>query len=106
MSKKLYCIAQFTPKEGLDDVLFARLKALEPDSLREDGCIMYRATKKIDHVLAPGESMPIVMHEVWESTEAFEKHCQREEIVEFLETECISGEGMVAAYNVTAYKDE
>ncbi len=47
MSKILYCIAQFTPKEGKFDLLFETLKALEPDTLREEGCISYRVTKQI-----------------------------------------------------------
>ncbi len=106
MSTKLYCTAQFLPKEGRFDALFERLKALEPDTLREDGCLAYRVTKKIEHPFAPGEGMPIVFHEIWQSTEAFERHCQRKEIVAFFESECLSEDGMVAAYNVTAYMDE
>jgi hypothetical protein len=38
--------------------------------------------------------------------EDFERHCQRQEIVAFFEQECLSPDGMVAAYNVTAYSDE
>ena len=106
MSNILYCIAQFTPREGKFDELFETLKALEPDTLREEGCLSYRVTKKIDNPYAPGESMPIVFNESWASVEAFEKHCQREEIVAFFEKECLSEDGMVATYNVTAYSDE
>jgi quinol monooxygenase YgiN len=106
MSKILYCIAQFTPKEGKFDELFETLKALEPDTLREEGCLYYRVTKKIDNPFAAGESMPIVFNESWGSVEAFEKHCQRKEIVEFFERECLAEDGLVAAYNVTAYSDE
>ena len=39
MSKILYCIAQFAPKNGKFNELFKVLKALEPDTLREDGCL-------------------------------------------------------------------
>jgi len=106
MSKTLYCIAQFQPKEGMEIALFEKLKSLEPDSLREDGCIYYRATKKIENVYATGVSLPFVIHEAWRSDEDFERHCMREEIVEFFENECIAEDGMVAAYNVTAYHDE
>jgi len=60
MSKILYCIAQFTPKEGMFDALFEKLKSLEPDTLREEGCLRYRVTKHIENPFAPGESMPIV----------------------------------------------
>ena len=106
MSQTLYCIAQFTPKEGKGNALFDKLKSLEPDSLREEGCLYYRVTKKIENPYAAGNSMPIVFHEAWKSTEAFERHCQRKEIVDFFEKECLSQDGMVAAYNVTAYHDE
>ena len=105
MSKRLYCIAQFTPKEGKFEALFETLKALEPDTLREDGCIYYRVTKQIENSFATGESMPIVFQECWESVEAFEEHCQRKEIVAFFEKECLSEDGLVAEYNVTAYQD-
>ncbi len=50
--------------------------------------------------------MPIVFNESWASVEAFEKHCQRKGIVDFFEKECLGANGLVAAYNVTAYMDE
>jgi len=106
MSKILYCIAQFTPKEGKFDLLFEKLKALEPNTLREEGCLRYRVTKQIENPFAQGESMPIVFNEAWASVENFEKHCQRDEIVDFFEKECLAKDGLVAAYNVTAYMDE
>ena len=106
MSKILYCIAQFTAKEGKSDALFKTLKALEPDTLREEGCISYRVTKQIQNKFAEGASMPIVFNESWASVEAFEKHCQRKGIVDFFEKECLAEDGLVAAYNVTAYRDE
>lgn len=106
MSKILYCIAQFTPKEGKYDALFTTLKALEPDTLREEGCLRYRVTKQIQNSFAEGQSMPIVFNEAWASVEDFERHCQREDIVEFFERECLSENGLVESYNVTAYMDE
>ena len=106
MSKILYCIAQFTPKEGKFDVLFETLKALEADTLREEGCISYRVTKQIQNPFAEGKSMPIVFNEAWASLEDFERHCQRKGIVNFFEKECLSSEGLVESYNVSAYMDE
>ena len=106
MSKRVYCVAQFTPKEGKLDTLFTVLKSLEPDTLREEGCIDYRVTKQIKNTFAPGESMPIVFHETWANLEAFERHCQRDAIVHFFEKECLLSEGLVEAYNVTLYSDE
>jgi len=106
MSKILYCIAQFTPKEGKLNALFEILKALEPDTLREKGCLSYRVTKQIENSFAEGVSMPIVFHEAWATVEDFEIHCQRKAIVEFFERECLAKDGLVESYNVTAYMDE
>jgi len=106
MSKTLYCIAQFTPKIGKFDTLFKILKALEPDTLREEGCLSYRVTKQIQNQFAEGKSMPIVFNESWASVEDFERHCQRKGIVDFFEKECLSESGLVESYNVTVYMDE
>jgi len=106
MSRILYCVAQFTPKEGKFDALFETLKALEPDTLREEGCLSYRVTKQIESSFAEGESMPIVFHETWGTVEDFERHCQRKGIVEFFDKECLGEDGLVKSYNVTAYMDE
>jgi len=99
-------MAQFEPKEGKFDLLFNRLKALEPNTLREDGCIGYRVTKHMKNQFADGESMSIVFIESWRDVDAFETHCQRDEIVEFFESECLSKEGLVEKYNVTTYRDD
>lgn len=106
MSKKLYCIAQFEAKEGKSEVLFETLKALEPDTLREDGCVQYVVTKHTPNPFATGEAYEIVFHEIWADVASFERHCQREAIVAFFERECLSAEGLVKRYNVTTYSDE
>ena len=106
MSKILYCIAQFTPKKGKLNTLFETLKVLEADTLREEGCLSYRVTKQIQNSFAEGKSMPIVFNETWASVKDFERHCQRKEIVDFFERECLDKNGLVEAYNVSAYMDE
>ena len=106
MSKKLYCVAQFEPKKGKEEELFATLKALEPNSLREDGCVQYVVTKHYPNRFAEGEAYSIVFHEIWADEQSFECHCQRDEIVAFFEKECLSKDGLVEQYNVTTYKDE
>jgi quinol monooxygenase YgiN len=106
MSKILYCLAQFTAKKGKSNELFILLKALEADTLREDGCLSYRVTKQIKNTFAEGTSMPIVFNESWSDVESFEKHCIRKEIVDFFEKECLSENGLVQAYNVCVYSDE
>lgn len=106
MSKKLYCIASFKAKEGKDKELFQTLQALEPQTLREDGCIQYIVTKHISHPNATGESFPIVFNEIWASKEAFEEHCNKPYIVDFFQTHCLSEDGLVEKYNVCVYGDE
>jgi len=106
MSKKIYCLAQFKPKAGKERELFEVLKALEPDTLREDGCLQYIVTRKIENPYATGESFPIVFNEIWADRESFEAHCQRKAIQDFFQTHCIDENGLVEAYNVCVYSDE
>ena len=106
MSTKVYCTAQFLPKAGKEAEVFATLQALEPNAHREDGCIQYTVTRHIASSFAEGESYPIAFHEIWSNTAAFEAHCQRKEIVEFFETNCVAEHGPVEKWNVCVYSDE
>src|SRR5574344_1052090 len=93
MSKRVYCIASFEAKDGLNEELFKVLQSLEPQTIREDGCIQYIVTKHITHPNATGKSFPIVFNEIWESKEAFHKHCVLED-------------GLVKDFNVCLYSDK
>ncbi|MGB0467223.1 MAG: putative quinol monooxygenase [Pontibacterium sp.] len=106
MSQKIYCLAQFQPKPGKADALFEVLQALEPNAYREDGCIQYRVTRHISSPFAEGKSFPIVFNEIWQDQAAFEAHCQRKEIVNFFETQCVAETGLVEDFNVCVYSDE
>ena len=106
MSKKVYCTAQFEPKPGQDERLFQTLQALEPNTLREDGCLQYVVTRQIETPFAEGQSFPIVFHEIWADIESFEAHCQRTEIQNFFQTCCLAEDGLAADWNVCAYSDE
>ena len=106
MSKKIYCHAQFKPKPGKEKELFEVLKALEPNTLREDACISYIVTRHIQSPFAEGKSYPIAFTEIWASKEAFEAHCQRKEIVGFFETHCVDPDGLAEAHNVCVFTDE
>jgi len=106
MSKKVYCIAMFKAKPGKEAELFNVLQALEPNTLREDGCIQYRVTRHIKSSFAEGSSFPLVFNEIWQDNQAFEAHCQRKEIVHFFETQCVAEDGLVEDYNVCVYSDE
>ncbi len=106
MSSRLYCIAQFQPKVGKEAELFKVLQALEPNTLREDGCIQYRVTRHITSPFADGKSMPLAFNEIWQDVNAFEKHCLRDEIVEFFERYCKAEEGLAEDWNVCVYTDE
>ncbi|MGB5445474.1 MAG: putative quinol monooxygenase [Psychromonas sp.] len=106
MSQKIYCIAMFKPKAGKTEELFKVLQSLEPNTQREDGCLQYLVTRHIESDFAPGTSYPIVFNEVWKNKAAFEAHCQRKEIVDFFETQCVAENGLVEAHNVCVYSDQ
>ena len=106
MSEKIYCIASFKAKEGKEKELFETLKALEPITHKEEGCIQYTVTKHIEHPNAMGKSYPIVFNEIWASKEAFELHCNKSYITSFFETHCVDKDGLVQDFNVCVYSDE
>lgn len=107
MSKRIYCIASYKPRDGKFEALFKTLQALEPETRKEAGCIQYVVTKHIPHPNAPGTtSLPIVFNEVWESKEAFEDHCATKHITDFFQSQCIDKTGLVEEFNVCVYSDE
>ena len=106
MSKKVYCTAQFLPKEGKEKELFKVLQSLEPNTLREDGCLQYVVTRTITSEFATGKSFPIVFHEIWADMASFEAHCQRKEISDFFQDYCLSEDGLAQDWNVVVYSDE
>jgi len=106
MSQKIYCIASFMPKPGREQAVFQALQALEPNAHREDGCIQYTVTRHIDHPNAKGESYLIVFHEIWASRDAFEAHCNRQEIKAFFSAQVEADDGDVDHANVCVYTDE
>jgi len=106
MSQKIYCTASFKPKPGREEALFRALQSLEPNAHREDACLFYTVTRKIDNPFAQGDSYPIVFHEIWANREAFEAHCQRREIREFFATHLEDPDGDIADANVCVYTDE
>lgn len=106
MSKKVYCIASFKPKEGKEEELFEVLQSLEAKTTREDGCIQYIVTKHISHPNATGTSFPIVFNEIWASKEAFELHCIKDYITDFFKRHCVDKDGLVEESNVCVYSDE
>ena len=106
MSKKVYCIAQFLPKPGKEQELFKVLQSLEPNSLREDGCLQYIVTRQVASPFAEGTSFPIAFNEIWQDMASFKAHCQREEITSFFQTYCQAEDGLAADWNVCVYTDE
>jgi len=106
MSQKIYCTASFKPKPGREKALFHALQALEPNAHREDGCLFYTVTRKIDNPFAAGDSYPIVFHEIWANRAAFEAHCQRTEIREFFAHQLEGPDGDIEDANVCVYSDE
>ncbi|MCV2401611.1 antibiotic biosynthesis monooxygenase [Marinomonas sp. C2222] len=106
MSNRVYVLAQFKPKAGQEEALFEVLKALEPDSLREEGCVQYMLTRQIDHPSASRNEFPIVFNEIWQSAEAWSAHGRRAQIQAFFATHVEADTGLVDDVMVTAYTDE
>ncbi len=106
MTKRVYVIAQFKPKAGKEAELFEVLKALEPDSYREEGCVQYTVTRQIDHPSAVRNDYPIVFNEIWKDADAWAAHGNRKQIKDFFETQVKAESGLVEDAIVTAYTDE
>lgn len=106
MSSLIYVLAQFKPKAGKEAELFETLKALEPDSYREDGCIQYTVTRQIDHPSASRNEYSIVFNEIWEDAECWSAHGRRKQISGFFKTHVEGEDGLVEDVIVTAYSDE
>ncbi|BBP46897.1 antibiotic biosynthesis monooxygenase [Thiosulfatimonas sediminis] len=106
MSSKVYCIAEFQAKTGQEQALFEVLRSLEPQTLREDGCMQYRVTRQIASSFAEGIGFPIVFNEIWADMQAFEAHCQKDYIVNFFETQCLAEDGLAEKWNVRVFSDE
>jgi quinol monooxygenase YgiN len=106
MSNRVYVLAQFKPKEGKEAELFEVMKALEPDSYREEGCIQYMLTRQISHPSASNTEFTIVFNEIWENAEAWSAHGRRSQIKHFFESQVLAESGLVEDVTVTAYTDE
>lgn len=107
MSSRVYVIAQFKAKPNKEAELFEILKALEPDSYREQGCIQYTVTRQIDHpCITERNDYSIVFNEIWQDAAAWQAHGNRAQIQGFFEQQVQSADGLVADVIVTAYTDE
>ncbi|PSV38319.1 antibiotic biosynthesis monooxygenase [Photobacterium sp. GB-27] len=106
MTSRVYVLAQFKPKAGKEAELFDVLKALEPDSYREEGCIQYMLTRQIDHPSATRNDYPIVFNEIWQDAESWAAHGRRKEIQHFFNSQVKDPAGLVEDAIVTAYSDE
>lgn len=106
MTSRVYVIAQFKPKTGKESELFEVLKALEPDSCREEGCIQYLVTRQINHPRASQTEYTIAFNEIWRDAEAWSAHGRRKQIENFFHSQVEAETGLVADVMVTAYTDE
>ncbi len=106
MSSRVYVIAQFKAKTGKEQELFETLKALEPDSYREEGCLQYTVTRQIDHpCITERNDYSIVFNEIWANAASWQAHGERQQIKDFFESQVQNPNGLVADVIVTAYND-
>ena len=106
MTARVYVLAQFKPKAGREAELFEVLKALEPDSYREDGCIQYILTRQMNHPSATTNEYTIVFNEIWKDARSWSAHGRRQQIQHFFNTQVKADTGWVDDAVVTAYTDE
>ncbi|GAB1101806.1 MAG: putative quinol monooxygenase [Shewanella algae] len=106
MTGKVYVIAQFKPKAGKEAELFEALKALEPDSYREGGCIQYVVTRQIDHPSATRNDHSIMFNEIWRDGAAWSAHGRRKQVSEMFAAQVEAESGLVEDVIVSAYSNE
>lgn len=100
----LYCIAEFKARDNKIEELYDTLKWLENNTHKEEGCILYEATKQINNQYATWKSeYDCTFIEKWENLEIFEKHCNMEYITSFLNKECLNDNWLVEKYNVRVF---
>lgn len=104
MSGKLYCLAEFKAKEGREDELFNALQALEEETHKEKGCIMYTVMKKVPNEFATGTHYGIVFNEIWETEEDFNNHNRSKHIQDFFQENCLNENGPAELWNVNVFR--
>ena len=57
-------------------------------------------------LLRAEKAIRLLFMRFWESNEAFEAHCQRKEIGDFFQLQCVDETGLVEKSNVAIYTDE
>lgn len=77
MSNHVFVVSEWLPKEGCEEELWTRFKALMAITKEnEPGCIRAHATKQISHPGSPGKSKyKIVLLQEYVDVSAFDIHC-------------------------------
>lgn len=80
MSKHVFVVSEWLPKEDCEQALWERFKKLMATTLKnEEGCVRAHATKQIPHPGAPSKSkFKIVLLQEYVNLAAFDIHCASE----------------------------
>lgn len=80
MSKHVFVVSEWLPKEGCEQALWDSFKKLVATTLKnEKGCVRAHVTKQIAHPGAPGKSkFTIVLLQEYVDVHAFDIHCASE----------------------------
>jgi len=100
----VYCIAEFTAKDGREQELYDKLNSLEAETHLENGCIMYSVMQQINNEYAKGTGHKIIMNEIWRDESSFNKHNNKDHILKFFNAECVDENGSCKDYNVRLFK--
>lgn len=107
MKKKIYCIAQFHPKDGCEERLLNALKILGDGSRQDPGCVQYVITQRMLSHFAEGRGLHFAINEIWASIDDFEHHCQTNKLIQdFFENECLSDSASVESWDVSVFEGE
>lgn len=76
MSKPVFVVSEWLPKEGKDHELWEVLNGLMVLSRKESGCVRAHATRQISHPGSPTKSKyTIVLLQEYIDIAAFDAHC-------------------------------
>ena len=87
MSKHVFVVSEWLPKEGRDQALWNCFTELMAVSKKEKGCVRAHATRQISHPGSPSKSKyTIVLLQEYEDIKAFDAHCAQPYVTDFFKT--------------------
>jgi quinol monooxygenase YgiN len=85
MSKHVFVVSEWLPKEGCDEALWKKFKKLMAITAeKEKGCVRAHATRQISHPGSPSKSKyKIILLQEYVDVKAFDIHCAADYVTNF-----------------------